>query len=77
MAPFFNWKIFLLVATLDIVTGKRIKHMIYTTIDNVTTCFRRHNGTEWNIFERRKSHWHGGGFVLWDYSEEMSGKYKI
>ena len=72
MAPFFNWKILLLVATLDvgefwikihfffkihqiimssnilvfiIVTGKRIKDMIYTSIDNVTACFRRHNGT--------------------------------
>lgn len=45
MGKFFNWKLVLLITTLQVAAEHRIKDLIYTSIDNVAACFRRHNGT--------------------------------
>ncbi|KAF7987839.1 hypothetical protein HCN44_003702 [Aphidius gifuensis] len=45
MIKFVDLKLLLFLLVLTTVSGERIKDMIYKTIDGVTPCFRRHNGT--------------------------------
>ncbi|KAK2580063.1 hypothetical protein KPH14_012347 [Odynerus spinipes] len=45
MARFLTWKYILLLIIIQFVTAKRIKDMIYMSIDGAAACFRRHNGT--------------------------------
>ncbi|KAL2715967.1 nicastrin isoform X1 [Vespula squamosa] len=45
MARSLTWKYLLLLVIINFVTAKRIKDMIYMSIDGAAACFRRHNGT--------------------------------
>nr|XP_050847580.1 nicastrin [Vespula vulgaris] len=45
MARSVTWKYLLILVMIHFVTAERIKDMIYTELDALASCFRRHNGT--------------------------------
>ncbi|XP_014607330.1 PREDICTED: nicastrin isoform X1 [Polistes canadensis] len=45
MAKYLTWKYLFLLVIIQIVNAKRIKDMIYMSVDGAAGCFRRHNGT--------------------------------